>query len=70
VSYGGKKRCLKTGKLVLSALYSKKADKLDCNNYRGITLLDTAYKVFSNVLNERLKKNHRKCTWRISVWFS
>jgi hypothetical protein len=54
--HGGKKRCLKTGKLVLSAPYLKKGDKLDCNNYRGIILLDIVYKVFSNILNERLKK--------------
>jgi len=34
----------------------KKGDKLHCNNYRDITLLDIVCKVFSNVLNERLKK--------------
>ena len=34
----------------------KKDDKLDCNNYTGITLYAIVYKVFSNVLNERLKK--------------
>jgi len=32
----------------------KKRDKTDCNNYRGISLLPTTYKVLSNILLSRL----------------
>ena len=32
----------------------KKGEKTDCNNYRGISLLPTAYKMFSNILLSRL----------------
>jgi hypothetical protein len=33
---------------------NKKRDKTDCNNYRGISLLPTMYKIFSNLLLSRL----------------
>jgi hypothetical protein len=40
----------------------KKGDKSDCNNYRGISLLPTAYKILSNILLARLAPDVNEVT--------
>ena len=40
----------------------KKGDKTDCNNYRGISLLPTTYKILSNILLSRLIPNAEEVT--------
>ena len=41
-------------KLAVIVPIYKKGDKMDCANYRGISLLNTTYKVFAYVLYQRL----------------
>ena len=46
----------------------KKGDRMDCNNYRGISLLSTLYKILSNILLSRMTPYANKiigeCQWR------
>jgi hypothetical protein len=49
---------------------SKKGDKTDCNNYRGISLLSTTYKIVFNILLSRLTPYRRKLLGIINVDFN
>ncbi|XP_011637362.1 trichohyalin-like [Pogonomyrmex barbatus] len=44
---------------LISPIY-KRREKNEVTNYRGMTLMDTAYKIYAKVLNERLKKEIEK----------
>ena len=44
---------------IISPIF-KKGEKSDVRNYRGVTLMDTAYKIYANILNERMKKEVEK----------
>jgi sorting nexin-29 len=41
----------------------KTGDKIDCYNYRGITLLSTSYKILSNILLSRLSPYIDEIIW-------
>ena len=48
----------------------KKGDKIDCNNYKGISLLPATYKSLSNILLSRLTLYVEEIIGGSSMWIS
>jgi len=51
---------------IIVAIY-KKGDDTDCSNYRGISLLQTTYRILSNILLPRIRRGNH---WGSSMWIS
>jgi hypothetical protein len=50
ILFGIRKNCHSGGRNLLLYLFMKKGDKSDNSNYRGISLLPTAYNILSSIL--------------------
>jgi hypothetical protein len=54
IVFGIRKNCHSSGSDLLLYLFIRRAIKRDSNNYGGISLLSTSYKILSNILLSRL----------------
>ena len=52
-SFGTKKNCTQEWKESIVPIH-KKGDRIDCNNYRGISLFSTSYKILSNIISSKM----------------
>jgi hypothetical protein len=60
ILFGIKRNCLISGRSQSLYLFIRRA--IDCSNYRGISLLTTAYKILSNILLSRLTPHAEEIT--------
>lgn len=49
----------KDGKKDGFSRFSKNGDRKKAENYRGITLMDTGYKILAMIIEERLRKKQK-----------
>ena len=52
--FGRRRNCPEEWKESITVPIHKNGDETDCNNYKGISLLPTTYKILSNILLSRL----------------
>ena len=48
----------------------KKGTKSKCENYKGITLLPTAYRLFANIIKQQTKRTFGRQNGRGTMWLS